>query len=232
MGLALEQAGERLKRRNAEEAGQVLVVFSDGENLRGSYNSEIQALAKAGVRVYTIGTGSQQGSRIPDRQDDWGRPNYKTWQGQEVISKLDENSLRHIAKTGQGEYLPLERLDRLPGLLSQARNQMPLRTSLVDGALVFEERFQAWLLLALLLLALVHFPAVWETRWLRWRPRAPLTFGHLLRRFLRQPAALSVLILSFFLQGALDWSGWRFWQNWRGQSAYENKKIRRRRSRL
>ncbi|MGV3525608.1 MAG: VWA domain-containing protein [Candidatus Sericytochromatia bacterium] len=223
LGLALEQAGERLKRRNAEEAGQVLILFSDGENLRGSYTRQIENLSKAGVRVYTIGTGSKEGSRIPDRQDDWGRPNYKTWQGKEVISQLDENSLRQIAKTGQGEYLPLERLERLPALLNQARNQMPLRTSLINGALVFEERFQAWLLLGLLLFALSQIPAIWESPWLRWRPRAPLTFGHLLRRFLRQPATLSVLMLSFFLQGAFDWSGWRFWQNWQGQNAYEDK---------
>src|SRR5947207_11878210 len=77
---------------------RALIIFTDGEELSGDAVKEAKKPQETGVRIFTIGVGTPQGSLIPIESDN-GAAFVKDTQGQVVKSKLDENRLREIATT-------------------------------------------------------------------------------------------------------------------------------------
>lgn len=82
---------------------RALIIFTDGEELSGDAVQEAKKAAEAGVKIFTIGVGTPQGSLIPVENGF-----VKDTQGQVVKSKLDETRLREIAEASGGVYLHLE----------------------------------------------------------------------------------------------------------------------------
>jgi Ca-activated chloride channel homolog len=87
---------------------RALVVFTDGEELSGDAVKTAKEAADAGVRIFTVGVGTPQGSLIPVMGDDGQTSFVKDASGQVVKSKLDDKRLREIAQTTGGFYLHLE----------------------------------------------------------------------------------------------------------------------------
>src|SRR5437588_4303999 len=86
---------------------RALIIFTDGEELSGDAVSGAKKAADAGVRIFTVGVGTAQGSLIPvEGQGEAGF--VKDAKGQVVKSKLDGNRLREIAQATGGIYLHLE----------------------------------------------------------------------------------------------------------------------------
>ena len=86
---------------------RALIIFTDGEELSGDAVTEAKKAADAGVKIFTIGVGTAQGSLIPVEGS--GEAGFvKDAKGQVVKSKLDENRLREIAQATGGIYLHLE----------------------------------------------------------------------------------------------------------------------------
>jgi Ca-activated chloride channel homolog len=86
---------------------RAFIIFTDGEELSGDAAKEAKKAADAGVRIFTIGVGTPQGSLIPIEGKSEGGF-VKDAKGQVVKSKLDENRLREIAQATGGIYLHLE----------------------------------------------------------------------------------------------------------------------------
>lgn len=81
-----------------------LVLITDGEDHEGEIEAATQEAAAAGIRVFTVGVGTQNGELIEIEVD--GRKTYlKDRQGQVIKSRLDEETLRSIASTTGGAYL-------------------------------------------------------------------------------------------------------------------------------
>ncbi|HEX4638043.1 MAG TPA: VWA domain-containing protein [Chthoniobacterales bacterium] len=87
---------------------RALIIFTDGEELNGDAVKAAKAAADAGVKIFTIGVGTPQGSLIPLASGDGGAAFVKDSAGQVVKSKLDEKRLREIAEATGGFYLHLE----------------------------------------------------------------------------------------------------------------------------
>jgi Ca-activated chloride channel homolog len=86
---------------------RALIIFTDGEELSGDAVNEAKKAADAGVKIFTVGVGTAQGSLIPvEGQSEAGF--VKDAKGQVVKSKLDENRLREIAQATEGMYFHLE----------------------------------------------------------------------------------------------------------------------------
>src|SRR5438045_4649368 len=84
---------------------RALIIFTDGEELSGDAVKEAKKAQETGVRIFTIGVGTIQGSLIPLEQE---RGFVKDAKGEVHKSKLDENRLREIAQATGGMYLDLE----------------------------------------------------------------------------------------------------------------------------
>jgi Ca-activated chloride channel homolog len=84
---------------------RALVIFTDGEELSGDAVREAKKAEEAGVKIFTVGVGTIQGSLIPLEQ---AGGFVKDAKGEVHKSKLDENRLREIAQASGGMYLHLE----------------------------------------------------------------------------------------------------------------------------
>ena len=98
IGMGLATAVSRLK--DSKAISKVAIVLTDGSNNRGSIPPVTAAeIAKEfGIRVYTVGVGSNGSARMP-MQDQYGRTVY-----QDVEVKIDEKTLKEIAKITDGKY--------------------------------------------------------------------------------------------------------------------------------
>lgn len=98
IGDALATATHRL--RVSRSKTKIVILLTDGENNAGSITPETAAsVAKSsGIKVYTIGMGKEGGARIPYADTTFGK-RYR-----EVLTYLDENTLKLIASTTGGSY--------------------------------------------------------------------------------------------------------------------------------
>src|SRR5438132_4496775 len=99
---------------------RALIIFTDGEELNGDAAKTTKSATDAGVRIFTVGVGTPQGSLIPINSDDGGTAFVKDSAGQVVKSKLDEKRLREVAQATGGFYL---HLDDGPRTMSQLYSQ-------------------------------------------------------------------------------------------------------------
>ena len=82
------------------EKSRVIVVISDGENHEDDPVAAAKEAAENGIRVYTVGVGSAEGQPIPTADG-----LMKDRDGNIVVTKLDEETLRKVASAGGGAYI-------------------------------------------------------------------------------------------------------------------------------
>jgi Ca-activated chloride channel family protein len=87
---------------------RALIIFTDGEELSGDAMKTAKAAADAGVRIFSVGVGTPEGSLIPLSGEGGGTAFVKDSNGQVVKSKLDEKRLKEIAEETGGFYIHLE----------------------------------------------------------------------------------------------------------------------------
>jgi Ca-activated chloride channel family protein len=84
---------------------RAVVLVTDGENLQGDPGAGVEAVRKAGARLFTLGLGTAEGTTIP-LADSTGaaRGVRRGPDGQPVVTRLDESLLRDLARRGGGRY--------------------------------------------------------------------------------------------------------------------------------
>lgn len=87
------------------EASKVLVIISDGEDHEGEALDYAEAAAEKGIRIITIGVGTEKGGTIPIKRNGIVREFKKDNEGKTVITKLNSETLEEIASTGNGIYI-------------------------------------------------------------------------------------------------------------------------------
>ena len=104
--VALTTSKETLE--NAEgQAGQAIVLFTDGEGHEGDPLPIARLLGEDTVPVLTIGVGTPAGQPIPVMDQNGRNAGYKKDRsGQVVLSRLDEDTLKRIAEMSGGTYFP------------------------------------------------------------------------------------------------------------------------------
>ena len=82
------------------EKSRAIIVITDGENHEDDAVDAARQAAELGIKVYTIGVGSQHGQPIPVNGE-----LLKDSEGNIVVSRLDEGTLKQIAAAGNGAYV-------------------------------------------------------------------------------------------------------------------------------
>ena len=137
-----------------DDRDKFLVLISDGEDLEAEGLKRAKEAHKEGIKIYTIGIGSEEGSRIPT--DPLGLPAKNFLlnpEGKTVITRLDETSLQAISNATKAKYYPLgstgQGLESVFKLLKSI-GEKKIREQISTEIPI--ERFQPFLLIAILLL--------------------------------------------------------------------------------
>ncbi|MFA5831927.1 MAG: VWA domain-containing protein [Bacteroidota bacterium] len=165
IGSAIIQA---MKSFNFEEPStKVLVIMTDGENNSGDAIEQAKAAAEKGVRIYTIGLGSSSGAPIPIYNGSGQQVDFKRDRsGNIVLTKLDEVSLQDIASIGKGNYYrATNSQDELDAIYKDI-NTLEKREFGAKQFTEFDDKFQYFLFMALMLMVVEVILSDKKTEWL------------------------------------------------------------------
>jgi Ca-activated chloride channel family protein len=85
-----------------ETGHKALIIITDGDDNEGGVEEKVKDAAKDGIKIYTIGIGSPNGSPIP-----MGNDFKRDEDGNIVLSKLNVAMLKEMAENGNGKFLLL-----------------------------------------------------------------------------------------------------------------------------
>lgn len=143
IGTAIATAANRLRR--APGASKVMVLLTDGENTRGVLDPRTAAEAAAafGIRIYTIGVGTEGEARMPIGRGVQGQLRYQT-----LPVRLDEPLLRDIAQLTGGRYFRATDPEALSRIFGQI-DRLEKTPMVVTRYAHFEEGFRVPLIVGL-----------------------------------------------------------------------------------
>ena len=106
-GTAINEAIELAKTYydNEEQTNRVLIIISDGEDHSDVASNVAEEASDEGIRIFTIGVGDIKGGRIPIKRNGVLLNYKKDNQGETVITKLNEETLKDIAEEANGAYI-------------------------------------------------------------------------------------------------------------------------------
>ena len=132
-----------------EGIGKAIIVITDGEDHEGGVLEAAEAARKKGMRVYVLGVGSAGGSPIPMQ----GTGGYmKDNTGNTVMSALNEDMCKQIAKAGGGAYIHVDNNSNAQEHLNAELDKLARKETSSTIYSEYDEQFQAFAILALLLL--------------------------------------------------------------------------------
>ncbi len=152
---AIEVSIARLEVQSEnEQNGSAIVLFSDGDETITSDAKKMAEMARdKGIKIYTIGVGSEDGSPIPEGQDAFGDIKYKKYQGKTVMTALDPESLKEISKITGGEYFHVEGASDLKNL-SKKLSELPTKIIDEENVTPKKERYLGFALVGMILFML------------------------------------------------------------------------------
>lgn len=115
-----------INRFRESETGRVMILLTDGENNKGIDPMDTLDDAKdTGVRIYTVGIGTQDGAPLPEaEQPIVGSTRFRTDdEGINVTVGLDVDTLRTIAEETGGHYFPVSNQGELRTLYSRIAHE-------------------------------------------------------------------------------------------------------------
>ena len=159
IGAGLETALKALERGGQDSAkpegnnvpSHVIILISDGEDHEGGAVAAAALAKTSGVRLYVVGVGTEKGGPIPLYDDKGNLLTYKKdRKGQPIVSTFSPNSLSQIADAAGGRYWSITPGEREAEELIQDLKGLNRTDYGERKFLVYEERFQIPLALAIL----------------------------------------------------------------------------------
>ena len=145
---------------------KAIIIITDGENHENNAIEMATQASEVGMKVYTIGMGLPEGSPIP-MVNSYGQQTgfKKDRDGNTVITKLNEIMLQQIAAAGNGDYV---RANNTQAGLSKIFEKInALEESEIEERMFtdYEDQFQYFLGIGLLLIFLEFFIFDRKTKW-------------------------------------------------------------------
>ena len=153
IGAALNTA---IQSFGSEDSGasRAIILITDGENHEDDATAVAARAKELGIKVIVIGIGKPEGSPIPMP----GTNNFrKDRQGNVVVSRLNEDMCRDIAKAGNGIYVRCDNTNTAMRTLQKEIDTLATTEIETKVYTDYNEQFQSFALVALFLLIIDFF---------------------------------------------------------------------------
>ena len=168
-GTAIDEAIQlsRTYFNDAEQTNRVLVIISDGEDHKDLSLDVAKAASKEGIRIFTIGVGSEKGGPIPLKRDGVIMRYKKNQKGETVITKLNPNTLTAIAEEASGLFIQGQNTKQVTEKIAEILNKLEKKEFEAKEFSEFKDQFQWFLGLGLFFLILDVLFLERKTAWLK-----------------------------------------------------------------
>jgi len=167
-GTAIRQALEMAKGYydDEEQANKILIILSDGEDHSEDVIAAAEEAAKEGIKVFTIGIGTEKGDRIPIKQNGrlYGYKQDKA--GNTVITKRNDKILKEIANVTNAKYIDGNKTQYVVDFLKEVLGKMDKSSFETKQYTDYKDQFQWFLGFGLLFLLIDIFLLEKKTNWI------------------------------------------------------------------
>ena len=168
-GTAINEALNLAKTyyNNDEQTNRFLIIISDGEDHQEETKQVAQNMSKEGVKVYTIGVGTEKGGPIPEKVNGSLRGYKKDRKGETVITQRKPEILEAVANVAGGRYIDGNKtekpVDFIENLIANAQKNEFETKQFSD----YKDQFQWFIGLGVLFLLIDIFFLDKKTKWVK-----------------------------------------------------------------
>ncbi len=150
-----------------EQTNRVLIIISDGEDHSEQAAAVAEEASEEGIRIFTIGVGDVKGGPIPEKRNGVVLNYKKDSQGETVITKLNEETLKNIASEANGAYINGKSTKDVVENIREILNAMDKTEFESKQFADFKSQFQWFLGFGIFFLLLDIFLLERKTAWLK-----------------------------------------------------------------
>ena len=153
---------------DVKDTSKLIVLISDGEDHGEGVEDAVELAKEKGVRIITIGVGTEKGGPIPLRDDKGTIASYKKDQeGQTVITKLYPEVLKKIADNTKSKYIVGTTTKNVVEEIKKSLDKIEKSEFESQQIADFESQYQWFLALGFLLLLVDVFLLEKKTAWVQ-----------------------------------------------------------------
>ena len=149
------------------KTSKLLILISDGEDHSEGAEEAAEEANKLGMKIITIGVGTEKGSTIPLRRNGIVESFQRDNNNEVVVTKLNQESLTTIAKATKGGYVNGNKTKEVLEYVKNALNNIQKTEFEATQMADFQSQFQWFLGFAFALLFLDIFFLERKTKWVR-----------------------------------------------------------------
>ena len=168
-GTAINEALSSAKNyyNNEEQTNKYLVILSDGEDHEENTIEMAKEMADEGIKVITVGIGTEKGGVIPDMVNGYKKGLKKDRKGEVVITQRQVQVLKEVAASANGFYVDGNRtatsVNKIVDVLSKAKKTEFESKQFSD----YKSQFQWFIGIGILWLILDLFIFEKKTKWVK-----------------------------------------------------------------
>lgn len=168
-GTAINEAIELAKTYfdDEEQTNRVLIIISDGEDHSDVASNVAEEASEQGIRIFTIGVGDVKGGPIPIKRNGIVLNYKKDSQGETVITRLNEETLKNIADEANGAYINGKNTNEVVESIKDVLSKMDKKEFEAKEFADFKDQFQWFLGFGILFLCIDIFFLERKTAWLK-----------------------------------------------------------------
>ena len=161
-----------------DQTNRVIFLISDGEDHSEDASNAAARAADLGIKIFTFGVGTNKGAPIPLKRNGVIESYKKDFEGEVVITKRNQKVLEDIANATKGAYQDGNDTGLVLEFVSNQLKAMDKKEFEAKKFVSYKDRFQPFLIAALIFLLIDLFLFDTKTKWIQ-----KMNLFHLLHRF-------------------------------------------------
>lgn len=151
---------------NEEQTNRFLIIISDGEDHQEETKQLAKNIANDGIKVYTVGVGTEKGEPIPIKVNG-SLIGYKKYRGETVLSQRNSSLLKGIAEAADGNYIDGNLTEKPVKMIEEIITNAQKSEFETKQFSDYKDQYQWFLAIGLLFLTLDVFLLDKKTKWLK-----------------------------------------------------------------